>query len=117
MSNNFFEQQFLTEQKNKLEKEKERLEKELARHGRRGTGGKDYQAKYENLGDDEESNAAEYVLAEANIDLVENLEAELRRVQAALGRLQRGDYGIDQKTGKPINRRRLEIYPAAESDV
>ena len=69
------------------------------------------------MGDDEESNAAEYGLAEANLDLVQNLEAELRRVLAALGRLRAGAYGLDAKTGRPISRRRLEAYPAAESDV
>ena len=118
MSNIFFDQQFLTAQKNKLEKEKERLLKELARHGRRVPGDRgDYRANYENLGDDEESNAAEYALAEANMDLVGNLETQLRRVAAAFSRIKNGNYGLDCKTGKPISRRRLEINPAAENNV
>ena len=91
MKNNFFDQQFLEAQNKKLITEKERLEKELNLHGRRGNANQnDFQANYENLGDDEESNAAEYGLAEANIDLVRNLELELRRVTAALERLRAG---------------------------
>ena len=118
MKNNFFDQQFLEAQNKKLITEKERLEKELNLHGRRGNANQnDFQANYENLGDDEESNAAEYGLAEANIDLVRNLELELRRVTAALERLRAGTYGLDPKSGRPISRRRLEIYPAAASDV
>ena len=118
MDNKFFDQPWLSRQKEKLIKEKERLEKELALHGRRGRNeSHDYQPNFENLGDDEESNAAEYDLAEANIDLVQNLERELRRVETALASMRKGVYGLDAKTGQPINVRRLEIYPAAESDV
>lgn len=117
MAKEIFTQDFLQAQEKKLLQEKIRLEKELAVHGRRRKRGDDYAAKFENLGDDEESNAAEYGLNEANLDLVQNLQTELRRVLAALARIKKGGYGVNSETGKPISRRRLEIYPPAESDV
>lgn len=38
----------------------------------------------------------------------------LRRINAALARLERGGYGICQECGEPISPRRLEVIPWAE---
>jgi len=56
------------------------------------------------LGRDEENSAA----------LEHHLEAELRRVLAALSRLGTGDYGTCAACGEPIPTSRLMTYPEAE---
>lgn len=47
------------------------------------------------------------------LSMVENLQQRLRDVEAALGRVERGVYGLCERCGKPINPERLEVVPAA----
>ena len=42
---------------------------------------------------------------------------QLRRVEAALGRIDSGDYGYCAKTGEPIDRKRLDLDPAAPTAI
>jgi DnaK suppressor protein len=42
---------------------------------------------------------------------------ELREIEAALGRIEAGSYGICLQCGNPIPRERLEAFPAARYDV
>jgi DnaK suppressor protein len=42
---------------------------------------------------------------------------ELREVDEAIGRVHAGSYGICMRCGKPIERARLEAYPAAARHV
>jgi len=109
---------FLDEQQKKLLAEKARLEAEL---GVRGEAPKEdptnYAANYQEYGDDQESNAAEYAATETDMSVVSELEKELGRVVRALERITNGTYGINTATGKPINQKRLEALPAAETDI
>jgi len=41
----------------------------------------------------------------------------LEKVDRALKRIEEGKYGYDQKTGKPIEKARLELFPEAEENV
>lgn len=118
MTKQYFDQAWLDAQKQKLAEEKKRLQSELGKRATVSTTDiSDYHPKYEDYGTDEESNAAEYAEAETNIDVVENLEEELRKVNQALSNIESGSYGLDINTGKPINKKRLEAYPAAQIDV
>lgn len=118
MSNTPFDKQFIASQKAKLEAEKAKLEAELARSGRKmGPGAGDYAPAYQDYGTDEESNAAEYAQFETNTAIEQGQEKELGRVIRALDRIEKGVYGLDINTGSPINRKRLEVYPAAETDI
>jgi RNA polymerase-binding transcription factor DksA len=54
---------------------------------------------------------------EKDIAILEQLERDLAEIEAALQRLDEGTYGIDEVTGNPISRERLEAYPTARTDV
>jgi RNA polymerase-binding transcription factor DksA len=54
---------------------------------------------------------------EKDLSILDQLEAELAELQAALERIDAGTYGIDEVTGKPIARERLEALPAARTNV
>jgi RNA polymerase-binding transcription factor DksA len=54
---------------------------------------------------------------EKDLSILESLEADLAEIEAALQRLDDGSYGIDEVTGDPIDRARLEAYPTARTNV
>jgi RNA polymerase-binding transcription factor DksA len=54
---------------------------------------------------------------EKDLSILEQLEAELAELQAALERIDAGTYGIDEVTGAPIDPARLEALPAARTNV
>jgi RNA polymerase-binding transcription factor DksA len=54
---------------------------------------------------------------EKDITILEQLEHDLAEIEAALQRLDDGTYGIDEVTGAPISRERLEAIPTARTDV
>ena len=118
MKDTKFNKSFLEEQKESLEKEQTRLENDLNKLGKeKSKDSNDYKATYQEYGDDEESNAAEYAQTETNTTVVERLETELQLVVLALKRIDDGTYGIDIKSKKLINKKRLKVYPAAQTDI
>ena len=54
---------------------------------------------------------------EKDIAILEQLEGDLAEIEAALQRLDDGTYGVDEVTGEPISRERLEALPTARTDV
>ncbi len=54
---------------------------------------------------------------EKDLSILEQLEAELAELQAALERIDNGTYGIDEVTGDPIDPARLEALPTARTNV
>jgi RNA polymerase-binding transcription factor DksA len=54
---------------------------------------------------------------EKDLAILEQLEHDLAEIEAALQRLDEGTYGIDEVTGNPIPRERLEAFPTARTDV
>jgi RNA polymerase-binding transcription factor DksA len=61
--------------------------------------------------------ASETFEREKDLSILEQLEAELGEIQAALRRIDDGTYGIDEITGRPIASERLEAIPAARTNV
>jgi RNA polymerase-binding transcription factor DksA len=49
---------------------------------------------------------------EKTVSLLEQVEDELREIEAAFERLERGEYGTCQACGRPIGDERLEAMPA-----
>ena len=49
---------------------------------------------------------------EKNVSLLDQVEDELVEIEAAFGRLERGEYGRCQACGRPIGDERLEAMPA-----
>jgi RNA polymerase-binding transcription factor DksA len=54
---------------------------------------------------------------EKDLSILEQLEAELAEIQAALRRIDEGTYGIDELTGEPIAPERLDAVPTARTNV
>ncbi len=54
---------------------------------------------------------------ERDLGLLDDLEAEFRELEDALGRIDAGTYGIDEISGEPIDPERLEAVPAARTNV
>ena len=107
----------LKELKQKLLDEKSRLEAELSRFAK-PTGAKDsYETKFEDIGTDPDENATAVEGYVDNIALEDNLENQLRDVGHALEKIEKGTYGICEKTGKEISLERLNVYPAARTAI
>ncbi len=54
---------------------------------------------------------------EKDFSILEELEAELAELEAALARIDAGTYGVDEVTGERIDPERLEVMPAARTNV
>jgi RNA polymerase-binding transcription factor DksA len=54
---------------------------------------------------------------EKDFSILEELEGELAELEAALRRIDDGTYGIDEVTGAPIDAERLDVVPAARTNV
>jgi RNA polymerase-binding transcription factor DksA len=54
---------------------------------------------------------------EKDLGILEDLEAELAEIEAALQRLDDGTYGVDEQTGEPIDPERLDAVPTARTNV
>lgn len=58
------------------------------------------------IGTDEESKETDYILIERNL-------SKLKKINAALDRIDNGTYGVCEDTGKKISKERLEAIPYA----
>lgn len=54
---------------------------------------------------------------EKDLSILDGLEAELAEIEAAIGRIEHGTYGIDEVTGQPIDPDRLEAMPEARTNI
>jgi RNA polymerase-binding transcription factor DksA len=54
---------------------------------------------------------------EKDLSILEQLEAELAELQAALERVDAGTYGTDEVTGEPIDPARLDALPTARTNI
>jgi len=61
--------------------------------------------------------ATETFEREKDLSILEQLEAELVELQAALARVDEGTYGIDEVTGEPIDPDRLDAFPTARTNI
>jgi RNA polymerase-binding transcription factor DksA len=61
--------------------------------------------------------ATETFEREKDLSILEQLEAELAELQAALSRVDDGTYGIDEVTGDPIDPARLDALPTARTNI
>lgn len=93
---------YTLDKREELLRELRRLEKEIARV-----------SKYQDIGTSTDDNAQEVEIVGENIALEETMLKEKKEVDAALKRIEKGKYGICQVCHKPINKLRLNAYPAA----
>lgn len=66
---------------------------------------------------DPADNASDTVQRTGDLSILEALQSELEEIDAALGRVADGTYGIDEVTGQPIDPARLEAVPTARTNV
>jgi DnaK suppressor protein len=108
------EKGLLEELKQKLINEKNRLEGELSRIGRK-VANEEYETSFDDLGRDKEDNASEVDEYSDNVAVEDNLEKHLKDVDEALTRMEKGTYGICENCGKEIEIERLKAYPEAKT--
>jgi DnaK suppressor protein len=101
--------------KEKLEKEKSSLEKELegfAEKDERIKG--DWDTKYPRTSGGSLEEAADEVEEYGNLLPVEHsLELRLKNINRALEKIKEGDYGKCEKCGKKISEQRLKVHPSS----
>ena len=96
-------EKFIAKMKKLLLAEKKRLEKEI-----------DQYKKFPEIGTSVEDSALEVEAFGENLALDEKLSRELRRVNSALERIEKGTYGKCTRRGEAIPEERLAAYPAAK---
>ena len=107
--------------KKKLEKERALLEEELKTVGRKSpqhAGGWEATAGKMEVDSADENEVADKIEEfEENSSILEQLEEQMREVQAALERIAAGTYGICEISGEPIEKERLEANPSARTSL
>jgi RNA polymerase-binding transcription factor DksA len=106
--------------KNKLLKEKETLEKELGEISVQSPKNDEIWETKQTLSDDSTKADANEVADkleeyETNDSIRANLETQLTEVNDALDKIEKGTYGICEKSNHPIEPDRLEANPAART--
>lgn len=106
--------------KNRLEKERDILQGELASLGMQNPGNPtDWEPKAEvgEFGADRNDNADIIEALHENNAAINELEARLREVNEALERIDGGTYGVCEVSGDPIEVERLNANPAARTCI
>jgi len=101
-----------------LEEEKIKVEKQLRRIAEKTSEGDDWQPTppERNLQSAEEGEAADLIEEmESRLVIEKELEKSFNEINAALSRIEKGTYGICEKTGEPINEERLKANPVART--
>ena len=110
-----FEKKFIEEQKEKLEREKKRLESQLSSFAKESKNRKgDWDAKIPRFnGGNLEEEADQVEEYGTLLALEKSLENSLKDINSALEKIKKGKYGICEKCKKPISQARLKVYPQA----
>jgi len=104
--------------KSELLKEKEELERDLARIARpvdKKEG--DYETSFVDIGSDREDNASEVEQYTDNLPVEITLEKKLKDVLDALERIEKGTYGICENCNQEIDLERLRVNPSAKTCI
>lgn len=105
--------------KEKLEKEQERLLNELKTVGRINPDNPNDWEPIPGEKDDGTADPNDFADSieeyEQNTAILKELEIELNNVKKALKKIEDGTYGTCEVSGEPIEKERLEAYPAAST--
>jgi len=108
----------LAEIKSELLTEKKRLEAELEKFAKKNPHNpEDYDAQFEEIGDDEEDSTSEVVEYGFNLTLEKTLEKSLKDVNKSLERIEKGDYGICKYCKQEIDPKRLKARPTSSACI
>ena len=103
--------------KQKLLQEQQRLETLLSRITSQDQKTGEFTAAFPEFGNKEDENASEVATYEANLAEERDLDQKLRKVKAALERIEAGTYGMCQLGGEEMPVKRLLAVPEAENCV
>lgn len=106
----------LAQARARLEQERARVES-LMRDLRVSASEREGEADAQPTAFDPADTASDTAQRTEDLAILESLEGELEEIDAALGRVADGTYGIDQLTGEPIDPARLEAVPTARTNV
>ncbi len=109
--------ELIDQNKQKLLQEQERLGTLLSRVTSQDKKTGDFTATFPEFGNKEDENASEVAAYEANVAEERDLELKLRKVKAALERIEAGTYGICLVGGEEVPTKRLLAVPEAENCV
>jgi RNA polymerase-binding transcription factor DksA len=98
-------QSFVEEMKQKLLSQKKKLEGDLA-----GL------VPHEELGDDADSSVQEIEVDEVSQDMIARIKADLEKIEKALSKIEKGNYGVDDE-GNAIAEDRLRVIPWADKAI
>jgi RNA polymerase-binding protein DksA len=98
--------EFIEKMKEQLLEEKEKLDEELKET-----------LEHTEMGEDEDSTEAEAETDEVNHDIIAQLKDDLKKIDAALQRIEKNNYGICSVGGEEISEARLQVIPWAETCV
>lgn len=112
--NKDFSKEFVEARKKDLLKIKKRIESEIGHISDCSLKeDEECQAKFPNYGDKEEDNATEVDIYENYTSLETSLNKLFKEVNAALEKIESGNYGECNNCSKLIAKERLEAFPAA----
>lgn len=95
-----------------LTRKKKELEQQLSSFAKKDPDLKgNWTAEYEDLGEEWDDNAQEVTEYDKNVSLEQSFEIHLLQVKDALGRIEEGTFGFCKEDGKPIDPKRLMVYP------
>lgn len=112
------DKEFIEQIKKQLLDEKTRLEEQLAKFAAPNPENPaDYEAKFPEIGSEEEENALEIAEYSKDLTLERTFEQELQDVKNALERIEKNEYGVCKYCKKPIEEKRLLARPTSSSCV
>jgi DnaK suppressor protein len=102
--------------KEKLEKEKEEIERQLKKFAKEGKIPEDWETKFPHYNGESGSGALERAADEVEEyeilrSIEQSLEVKLKDIKLALEKIKKGNYGICEKCQKEIEIDRLEAIP------
>ncbi|HUT22520.1 MAG TPA: TraR/DksA family transcriptional regulator [Candidatus Bipolaricaulota bacterium] len=104
--------------KQNLVEQKANLENELAKFAHPSKNDPtDYQADFPDYGNDETENTNEVATYDVNLSLEATLEKELRDVNKALDRIEKGTYGTCKYCKQEIDDKRLLARPTSSACI
>lgn len=102
----------------RLEQERARIQELAARvRGELGDEADSADAELSSYDQHPADTASDTLEREVDLSLLDQLEHELAEVEAALGRVEAGTYGVDEVTGEPIDPDRLDAIPTARTNI
>ncbi len=109
-----FDQQFLNEQRSRLEKEKDAMLKQIQNLKRSDSFANPDRVDDNAAIDTDAREQEEHMTTEAEI---EELRRIVKDVNVALANIDKGTYGVCEKTGRYIDKKRLQLIPYARYAV